>query len=155
MQIKLCRDITCTINASLCSVRNVFTVLRIFLHIIFSRWQYCNINKASCTQRVAFTKSSYFRMLERAIIITELIRLAMGNVCFLYMQLIVQHWHISFRLICKIYFQHGENSYTGVMGAYWQKSWSRHLKCERCPMQVLYLFQIELHYLYYFYIKLY
>lgn len=148
MQIKLYRDITFTINASLCSVRNVFKVLCIFVRIIFGRWQYCNINKASCTQRVAFTKiillqnawkSNYYCWTH----IIHCISLAMGNVRFLYMQLIVQHWHISFRLICKIHFQRGENSYTGVTGAYWQKSWRRHVKCESCPLQVLYIFQIE------------
>lgn len=45
----------------------------------------------------------------------------MGNVCFLYTQLVIQHWHISFRLNFKTHFQHGEYSYTGIMDAYGQK----------------------------------
>lgn len=109
---------------------------------------------------VAFTKSYYFRMLERAIYyywthIIHCINLAMGNVCFLYMQLIIQHWNIRFRFICKIHFQHGDNSYTGVMGAYWHKSCSRLVKCESCPWQVLYVFKIQWHCLYCFHIELY
>lgn len=122
MQVKLYRDITFTINAPLCSVRNVFKVLCIFLHIIFGRWQYCNVNNTSCTQSCIYKiillqnawKSKYYYWTH----IIHCISSAMGNVCFLSLQLIIQHWHISFRLICKIHFQHGENSYTGVMDAF-------------------------------------
>lgn len=72
MQVKLYRDITFTINASLCSVRNVFKVLCIFLHIILAD-DSTAILITHHVLRVAFTKSSYFRMLERANTITELI----------------------------------------------------------------------------------
>lgn len=67
------RNITFTINASLCSVRNVFLRYYVFLFILFLADDNTAILVKHNILRVAFTKSSYFIMLERAVIITELI----------------------------------------------------------------------------------
>lgn len=58
---------------------------------------------ASCIYKIvlhqnAWKSNSFYRTH-----IIHCISLALGNVCFLFMQLIIQHWHISFRLICKIH----------------------------------------------------